>query len=228
MRTLTSIYVLTFLLGCSDNQKKELVENIYDIHQNSITLEISAIDIEFPLRLKLLSLDDKNNRAQLSDAIVSKIEDVVKDYAKGFEFYDNSHTYKDTYINTIRLQDSVHTVFLVLLKHYPTDEINSRVLFYDNQKKEFADTEFEFKLYALYDYENGKLKTSYLKNLFKIATPEIELTDYNQDGIGDFKLVRLWHNGTFNAIHTTILTIKNGKIDTLLFDEKPIENDKTL
>ena len=164
----------------------------------------------------------------MNDGIVSRIEEVVKDYANDFEFYDNSQTYKDTYINTIRLHDSLQTIFIVLLKHYPTGELNTRVLFYDNQKKVFADTEFDFNLWVLYDFNNGKLIPSKLKTDFKITSPEIEVVDLNKDGIKDFKFVRLWHNGTFNSIHTTILTIDNNKIDTLHFDEKPIGNEELL
>jgi len=79
-----------------------------------------------------------------------------------------------------------------------------------------------------YDYENWNLKAGYLKKLFKIVTPEIEVVDFNKDGINDFKFVRLWHNGTFNAINTTILTVRKGKIDTLHFDEKFIGNEELL
>ncbi len=100
------------------------------------------------------------------------------------------------------------------------------MLFYDNQKKEFADEMFDFNLWALYDFENGKLTPTNLKTDFEITTPEIEIVDFNKDGINDFKFVRLMHNGTFNAIHTTILTVTNNKIDTLHFDENPIGNQE--
>jgi len=191
-----------------------------DIHNNSKPLYISAIDAKFPLRLDKISLDDKNNTVQLNDGIVSRIEEVVKYYAKDFEFYDNSHTYKDTYINTIRLHDSLQTIYLVLLKHYPTDEVNSKVLFYDNQKKEFADNVYDFNLWVSYDFDNGKLTPTKLKINFKITTPEIEIVDFNKDGVSDYKFTRLFHNGTFNSIQTTVLTIKNLTIDTLNFNEK--------
>lgn len=223
MRTLTAIFLLIILFGCSDRQL-----NNNDNQEHSNHFIISAIDGKLPLRLEELNFKDKNNLIQLNDEIVSKIDEVVNDYAKDIELYDSSKTYKDTYINTIRLKGNSHTIFLVLLKHYLTDEVNSRVIFYDNERKEFVDKEFDFKLYALYDYENGNLKAGYLKKLFKIVTPEIEVVDFNNDGINDFKFVRLWHNGTFNAIHTTILTVRNGKIDKLHFDEKFIGNEELL
>lgn len=219
---------MTSLFNCTDRQT-----NTSDVQKNIIpktedTLEITAINANFPLRLDEINLEDKNNTIHLNAGIVSKIEDVVKEYASDFEFYDSSQSYKDTYINTIRLQDSLQTIYLVLLKHYPTGELNSRVLFYDNQKKKFAERDFEFKLYALYDYDNGRLKAGYLKNYFKINSPEIVVVDFNKDKINDYKFVRLWHNGTFNAIHTTILTVRNSTIDTLKFDEKPIGNEELL
>lgn len=225
MRTLTAIILLTILFGCSDRKSKKDEVSDNDNHEHTNHFEISAINGKLPLRLDKLNLEDKNNSIQLNDGIVSKIEEVIKDYARDFEFYDSTQTYKDTYLNTIRLHDSLQTIFLVLLKSYPTDAVNSRVLFYDNQKKEFADNVFDFNLWALYNFDNGELIPTKLKANFKITSPEIELSDFNKDGINDFKFVRLWHNGTFNAIHTTILSVKNNKLDTLLFNERPIGNE---
>jgi hypothetical protein len=226
MRTLLAIFILTSLFSCTDRQT-----NTSDIPKKVIpktekTLEITAVNTKFPLRLDEINLEDKYNIIHLNDGIVSKIEDVVKEYAKDFEFYDSTQTYKDTYINTIQLKDSLHTIYLVLLKHYPTGELNSRALFYDNQTKEFINETFDFNLWILYNFENGKLKPTDLKTYFKISSPEIEVIDFNKDKINDYKFVRLWHNGTFNAIHTTILTVRNSEIDTLNFDEKPIGNEE--
>jgi hypothetical protein len=223
-----SLLGLTILLGCSDRQPKKNEVKNNDNSKHSNHFEISAIDGKLPLHLDELNLEDNNNLIYLNDGIVSKIEEVIKDYAKDFEFYYSTQTLKDTYINTIRLNDSLQTIFLVLLKHYPTGKLNTKVLFYDNQKKEFSDTEFDFNLWVLYNFDNGKLKPTKLKTDFKITSPEIEVVDVNKDGINDFKFVRLWHNGTFNSIHTTILTVKNNKIDTLHFDEKPIGNEELL
>jgi len=228
MRTLTVILIMTILFSCSNRQTKNAEAGSDDKYEQPNEFHISAIDGKLPLYLGELKLDDKHNSIQLNDGIVFKIEEVIKDYAKDFEFYDSSQTFKDTYINTIRLHDSLLTIFVVLLKHYPTGDLNSRVLFYDNQKKEFIDNVFDFNLWVLYDFENGELKPAGLKTLFKINSPEIEVVDFNKDKNHDYKFVRLFHNGTFNAIHTTILTIKNNRIDTLFFDEKPIGNEELL
>lgn len=228
MRTLTAIFLLTILFDCSDRQTKNSDIQKNELSRNEKTFVITAINANLPLRLDEINLEDENNIVHLNDGIVSKIENVVKEYSSDFEFYDSSQTYKDTYINTIRLQDSLQTIYLVLLKHYPIGELNSKVLFYDNQKKEFINNVFDFNLWVLYNFDNGNLKPTDLKTYFKISSPEIEVVDFNKDKINDYKFVRLWHNGTFNAIHSTILTVSNGNIDTLNFVEKPIGNEELL
>ena len=220
MRISITILICTILYGCSDRNSKRST-----VSKNDTQFEIFAIAGMLPLHLEELNFQDKKKFIYLNDGIVSKIEAVIKDYAKDIEFYDSTQSYKDTYINTIQLHDSLYTMYLVLLKHYPTGVLNSKVLFYDNQKKEFAENEFDFNLWALYDFENEKLTPTNLKTIFKINSPEIEAVDFNKDKIKDFKFVRLWHNGTSNTILTTILTLKNNKIDTLFFDKK---NVKTL
>ncbi len=129
----------------------------------------------------------------------------------------------DAYISAIRLYDSLQTIYIVLLKHYPTGAVNSKVLFYDNLKKEFSDNDFDFNLYALYDLDKGKLIPTNLKTELNITAPEIEITDYNKDGINDYKFTRLYHNGTTNAIETTVLKVSDGKVETLDFQQKWIE-----
>ena len=213
-----AIFATVSLTSCGNKCNKNS-----DIQQNnSCLIFTSAIDSKFPLRLNEINLQDESNIIHLNDGINSKIEETIKEYASEIDFYDTTQTYKDIYINTIRLHDSLQTIFLVLLEHFPTGYVNSIVLFYDNVEKEFADTTFDFNLWALYHYEEKNFKPTYLKTYFKINTPEIELVDYDKDGINDYKFTRLWHNGTFNAIHTTILTIRNKQIETLYFKELPI------
>jgi hypothetical protein len=38
--------------------------------------------------------------------------------------------------------------------------------------------------------------------------------------------VRLWHNGSFNALYTTVIKVKDKKIDTLFFKDEPIGNEE--
>ena len=214
-KVIIMLIVVTCLFSCSNRQTKS--SNIQK--NNNILNFISIIDSKFPLRLNEINLQDQNNTIQLNDGIVSKIEEIIKEYASDIEFNDSTQIYKDLYINTIRLRDSLQTIFVVLLKHYQTGYINSRVLFYDNVEKKFANKAFDFNLWALYNFEEGKFKPTNLKTDFKITSPEIELVDYDKDGINDFKFTRLWHNGTFNVMLTTILTIKNNQLDTLYLQE---------
>ncbi|MGB0861668.1 MAG: hypothetical protein ACPG19_06430 [Saprospiraceae bacterium] len=211
MKLFLVLFSTVLFFSCNQSQK---------VNDKS-TLDISTIDLPFPLKLEEINLLSEET-FHVNDAILSEISQTIIDF-KETTSLDSLHlfTNKDIYINTIRLYDERYTVFLVLLKYYPSSVLYSKALFYDNEKKEFINDAFEFKIYAMYDnYENGKLTPSNLKTLFKINTPEIDLIDYNNDGINDYKFVRLWHNGTANALHTTIITIQNGQIDTLHFEEK--------
>jgi hypothetical protein len=208
---ITLIFLLITWISCSDKKTESADEQV--------TINISAIDAKFPLQLSEIDLNNKNHNEQLNYGIYSKIENTVKDYYSNECIIDSLHNYKDTYIGTIRLKDSLQTIFLVLLKNYPTEEVRSKVLFYDNQKKEFIDETLDFKIYALFYFENKQLKPTNLKTDFKIDTPEIQLIDFDKDGINEFKFTRLFHNGTFNSIQSAVLTITNSNLDTLDFKE---------
>ncbi|MEO6819397.1 MAG: hypothetical protein ABI266_01275 [Ginsengibacter sp.] len=190
----------------------------------AIPIKISAVAATFPLCLNKIDCRDINNTVQLDIRIVSKINETVIAYAKEIDFSDSIGTYTDLYFNTIQLQDSLQTIYLILLKHYPTANLNVKVLFYDNQKMIFADSVFDFNLFALDDLDKDNLKSSNLKKECKIIAPEIELGDYNHDGRNDFKFTRLYHNGTSNSLFTTIIEIKNRKINTLFFKEILLTN----
>ena len=124
MRISITILICTILFGCSDRKSKKST-----VSKNDTQFEIFAIYEKLPLHLEELNFQDKKKLIYLNDGIVSKIEAVIKDYTKDIEFYDSTQSYKDTYINTIQLRDSLYTMYLVLFKHYPTGEVNSKVLF---------------------------------------------------------------------------------------------------
>ena len=243
MKATIILFVLTILTSCSnkrtekmnfprtpkivESQKATTFDEVILLDTSAIDeelpkeLNISAIDAKFPLRINQIDVETTKKGVKLEKNIVSRIKQTVKDYADKIGFYDNSTTYDNAYINTIRLQDSAQTIFLVLLKNpYPPGKVNSQVLFYDNEKKKFADKLFDFNLFALYDYHKGKLTTGNLKANFKITSPEIELVDFDKNGISDYQFTRLFHNGTSNHIYVTILTIQNSKVVTLNFDSQ--------
>jgi hypothetical protein len=185
--------------------------------------DIFVIDSQFPLDLDKIDLTDTTNFVQVNDEIKSRIEQTFRDYYKEECVNDSLADYWDTYINTIRLSDSLQTIYVVLLKNYPTEELTAKVLFYDNLKNELIEDKFDFRIYALYGFENNKLKSSDLKSMLRIEISPIELVDFDNDGLNDFKFTRLFHNGTFNSIQTAILTVRNYTLDTLDFKEEVIE-----
>jgi hypothetical protein len=220
MRAIAVILLLVALSGCFRKRTEHPDIPASATDNKDTSLMITAIDMNFPLRISDLDLRNSKNVFHPNDGVVSKINNTVRDFYNTSCVPDSQYSYKDTYINTIRLRDSLQTIYLVLLRYYPTEDFNCMALFYDNERKEFADEAFEFKLYALYSFDEGKLKSTTLKTGFNLTFPEVELVDYNKDGINDYRFTRLFHNGTFNAIHTTILTIKDPGIDTLYFHEK--------
>ncbi len=214
MRILALLIFILFS-SCSGSQTNDM-----SLKEN-IKPSLGVIQVSFPLRLDELNVEDTSHNIQLTDErIVFKLEETLHEYIKDIEFSDPSQNARDLYINTIQLHDSLHSIFVMLLKNYPTGEINTKVLFYDNEKKEFVKGVFEFKLHALYDLVNGKLTPTNLRTEFNIRSPEIEQVDYNKDGKVDYKFKRLWHNGTFNALHTIIVTVNPSGLDTLYFCEE--------
>jgi len=216
MQYLTTLLLLTTLLSCTDKIKGQAT-------RSSLTLpDLSVTDASFPLNLSILNLKDKKNIIHLNDDIESKIKQTIYAYYFDVCMGDSSETQfkvRDIYVGTIRLHDTFQTLFLILFNHIPGGEVNSKVLFYDNQAKVFCDSLFDFNLHALYDTNNGKLKPSNLKQELKINSPEIELVDFDKDGRNEFKFTRLFHDGTANAIETAILKVANNRLDTLDFEQ---------
>ena len=125
---------------------------------------------------------------------------------------------KDVYMGTMRLRGGPDPVFLVLLKLMPANEVQGRLLFYDHHTNQFIKDQVDLKLFAMYDLQNGRLVASRLKGLFNIRGPEIAIAGFGKDGRPYYRVRRLFHNGTFNAIQTLVFQIKNQRVDTLSFE----------
>lgn len=209
MKITTIIFLLIFLGSCSNSRKLQPpIGMILNQHY------YSAIDAKFPLILTKIDFQDTTRVIKLNDEIESKIKTTVQDYYFNDCGGDTSETYftiKDTYINSVRLHDSLQTIYFVLLKHI-SGNINSKILFYDNSTKSFSVKTLDFNIHGLYDFVNGKLTPTNLKTNFRIEVPEIELLDFDKDGSNEFKFTRLYHNGTDNAIETTIIKVSNSNI----------------
>ena len=105
-----------------------------------------------PLLLPGTDLANENKKVQLNEVVATAIEQTVKAYAKEIDFSDSAATVNDLYINTIQLRGTPTTVYLVLLKHYPTGVVNSKVLFYNNQKSKLPEKTADCNLHAAYDF----------------------------------------------------------------------------
>jgi hypothetical protein len=219
MRYFVYTVFLTALISCKENpaiktSTKHPIWHPFSLNKNSI------IDAKFPLKLSSINLQDTTNYTEPAAYIKEKIEKIIYDNYLDFTRSDSSQTnftVKETYLKTIKLEDSAYTIYIVLCKR--RIYVNSEILFYDNKTNLFVDKPIYFNLFALYDEENGRLQPSNLKTFFKITSPEIELIKDNK-GIKEYKLNGLYHNGTANAIETTILKVDNNKIDTVKFKQK--------
>ena len=220
IKTISLLLLLVFL--CSCHVKQEDHATIQPTNKVEFSTLTTFIDASFPLKISEINFLNSSN--ELDSGCFSKIQETVRNYISEFDLALEDSIYKEVYFNTIRLRDSLHTLFFVLLKHYPSGELNCKVLFYTNKSKTFAKNTFDFNLWAMYNIDNKSLQPSELKQSLKITQPEVELVDYNKDGINDFKFIRLIHNGTYNALQTTILSIQDNRLDTLYFIEQTFEN----
>lgn len=209
MNKIIFLIVLLSFIGCT---KKETV-----VHKKT-TSEFPVIDSKFPLFIGKIDFEHQDE-VEPNDEIKAKILKTVTDFYNNDsgieEPYKKDFGLKDSHFKTIRLQGKYQTVFVIILKFFPSNELISKVLFYDNNSKQFIREPLDFKIFALYDFTDGKLTPTNLKEEFKIEIPEIKITDKNE-----FEFTRLWHNGTFNAIETTILKVSENKIDTIKFNKK--------
>jgi hypothetical protein len=218
------LYFLTIFvfISCShttpqtNHQQKELNSPFKDLP------EIRAIKTCFPLYLSRIDYD-KSDKVDVSTIVKNKIQQTILDFyfieCRG----DSSESYfkiKDVYFNSIELADKDLIYYLVILSQRPGESIDSKIICYNTTTNSFFPKIIDFNIGFLYNIENGKLMSSNLKTLFKLDGPEIELVDFNRNGMNELKLARLYHNGTANATETSVLQLKNAVLDTLDFKQK--------
>lgn len=208
---ISTIFIFT---TCKINKIKDIV---YDdeVSKPSNFIDITAFDANFPIELSKIDFEEKTKTVTLSDFKIRKIEQVVERFYYEECQGDSAETYfskKDIYINTIQTE-TINGIILygIILKQIPS-MVTCKILFFDTKTDAFLEEIFNFKIYALYDFKDGKLVASNLKEELKFDTPEIELSDFTKDGIKEFTFNRLNHNGTFNAIEKLAIQIENGKI----------------
>ncbi len=178
-----------------------------------------AIEAEFPLILSEIDLDDERNTIPLDKNAAARIDALIKEFAASIAsvsaVQDAQH--RDTYIAALRMEDPSYTVYVVLLHYFPpmVENVCGKALFYDNRSGRFIDETFDLGIHNLYHFYDGKLVPTNLKTELGITAPEIAPTDPDGDGITDFEITTLLHNGTYNSEQRVVLTLKNSTVDTL-------------
>lgn len=215
---LTIVLLVISVLSCTNQKSTDKVDS--NSETKSIEYpDIYAIQTEFPLRLDKLNLNDSSEFCHLSDGKVTRIENEIRKFYFNDCSGDSSEVHfklKETYVGTILLKDSIVSIYMVILDR-PAGLVTSKILFFDNLKNDFINQQIDFNIHALYNRIDDKLKPSNLKTKFMTETPEIEITDFDGDGINEFKFTRLFHNGTANAIEYLTIKILDNSIDTLEF-----------
>jgi hypothetical protein len=183
--------------------------------------EISVINSQMPVKLSEIKFNDSTKYFYISDGKISVIENSIKKYYTEICDGDVTSPFKirDIYIGTVQIENNSNlTLYWIIYRHI-SSKINSDILFYNNTTKEFLKHKIQFNIHGLYTENNNVLQPSNLKNTLQIETPEIECLRCNAEEDPIFKLSRLFHNGTSNAIETLEISVSDNKIDTLNFDQ---------
>ena len=202
------------------NEEKITAKNNFEIPH------VEVITAQLPVKLELIDFENRDLVQQISDGKQNGIEKEIKNYYLK-DCYGSKESYdsmKDVYLQTIELSNtSNYILYWIIFKHL-SGKVNSKILFFDNGKKEFSEYVHDLNIHALYNEEKRKLIPTNLKKLFRIDFPEIEMVDFDNDDIADFRLRRLYHNGTTNAIEEMIIEVNSTDADTLKFEREWIRN----
>ena len=237
---MTFLFIITFSCqermeknsSLKDNADKEETKE-GNLNEERITTKdnfeiphVEVITAELPIKLASIDFENKNLVQQVSDGKMNGIEEEIKNYYLNDCGGSKEHPYsrKDVYLKTIQINNkSNYILYWIIFKH-TTGMVNSRILFYDNTKKEFSEYVHDLNVHGLYNEEDRKIIPSNLKELFRIDFSEIEIVDFDKDEITDFRLRRLYHNGTANAIEEMIIEVNQTDADTLKFEREWIQN----
>lgn len=210
MRYCIITVVILLLSSCSNRVTHDIKPETADTSIGPLPPPpgIKVVSATFPLYL---------SKIDFANASYQKVPDNVGGHIVRMVFGE-SVTMDDTYFNTVEIVDGMRTYYLVLEKQMPGGYLNGIVLCMDRRTGVFYRGSAELKLFALYDVDGKQLKPSNLKEQFKINTPEIEAAD----SVGDIRLTRLFHNGTYNAIERQVLRFSPEKVDTISMEMVPL------
>ncbi len=215
-----SIILLSLVLFWSCTSKpKDTTNN----NEQQVMPGISVIDAKPSISLALIDFKS-SERKSISQKDKNKIKEIIIDYYMNECVVDSSEMYykpSDAYFNTLRIIENDKTFYWIILKHQPTNLINSKILVLNTKTNQYYPQIIDFNLNALYSEENGQLIPSNLKEELNINTPEFEIIKSTNELM--LKLSRLYHNGTANQLEIKTLEIKDNQIDTIQFIRKDIK-----
>lgn len=208
-----ALLLITFF-SCTTPTEKQTV--VTKETPSSITYpDIKVIQSDFPLNIKDVDFSDSSAFCEISDQKIAEIKKCIEKFYFEDCSGDSLETYfklKDVYIGTIELIDSKFTIYTIILRR-PEGILTSKILFFNTENNRFEKVHYEFNIHAMYDYTSKGLEASNLKTMFLENIPEIKIVE--SDKMNKFQFTRLYHNGTANAVETTLIEVNEDRIDTL-------------
>lgn len=179
--------------------------------------------MDYPLFLEEVDFNDSSQMTSSGQFMTEeRIHQVISDFYFNDLGLDSAESFvklKDLYLGTIRYHNRINEMYMVFLQT-PQGILTSRLLF-ENVHRSENKAILEFNINTMYDFQDGKFTRSNLMDHFNIKEPIVVFTSRWKRGPATaVKLSRLWHNGTANALETTILGIDSTDVDTLSFDRK--------
>jgi hypothetical protein len=184
--------------------------------------DITVVTASLPLNPDKINFSSKK---ETSKAIKEKIENVVTAFYFNDCIGDSTETYctiRNVYFNTIEFSSKDLTFYLVILDQIGGWGLQGRLICYNHLTKMFYPDILQINLRNLYDFDENHLSIiqSNLREIFDLQAPVIEKIA-SLDSSDIFRVNELYHNGTSNAIETTMIKFrKDYRTDTL--DSKQI------
>jgi hypothetical protein len=125
----------------------------------------------------------------------------------------------DALLFTVKIPGHSGDYYLMVMQHVPQGFVTGRLVSWDARKETITGGPVDIRFSGMYNVRNGVLEHSNLKKQFKITGPELII----KDTLGREAVVvrRLWHNGTFNSMERTVLSLDEGRVDTLFSSLSP-------
>lgn len=212
MKYIAAICLIIILAGCTSKKNNTTTA----VRPDFVLSSNSLLYAQLPLVLSDFNLKQTGIQSPISKQAIKKIEETVNNYYSENYGKGNNEYFKvrDTYLRTIIMQTPTDMIYLVLLKHLPGEELNYEVLIYNKASNSFSGP-LDFNLFAMYDLDHEKLISSNLKTKFHITSPDVEFAGFDSGLVAKYRFTRLVHNGTYNAIETTVLKVNGTHVDTI-------------